>query len=112
MSVYYRVSFGIGLAWCDSYTIKVDEPTTDMGAIVDILIDHLVEEKHSGILDLSDYEWDEEGNLHPIENPTETICPDTFVSGGNCGDVLMHYGDFRIEDVTEQLRETYGEVIV
>ena len=113
MSAYYKVSFGTGMAWLDSYTVKVDEPTTDMQAIVDILIDYLVEERHPNILDMDEYEWDEKGEtLHEIDKSDWIIYPDTFVTGGNCGDVLMHYGDFRIEDVTEQIKETYGDVIV
>ena len=42
MAAYYKISYGTGFAWLQSYVIKVDYPTTDYGALTDILIDYLV----------------------------------------------------------------------
>ncbi len=105
MSAYYEIIFGTGFYWCDRYVVKADEPTTDYGALVDCLIDHLVEKKDNSILDwVGKYEWSDNGNgdnLVSVDDPTDIIYSDEFVVGGNCGDVLMHHGDFRINEISE-----------
>ena len=100
---YYRFYLGTGTAWVDdSYVVETDEPTTDYGALTDILIDYLVSIGDSRILDGNEYEWDDEyETIHPIGDPDWVIYPDEFVQGGNAGDVLHHYGEFRIEEITE-----------
>lgn len=96
---YYEIVFGSGLAWCNRYVMKTETPTTDYGALVDTLIDHLVEKGHNCILNRDEYSWDEGGNLRDEDG--EIIYSDMYVVGGNCGDVLMHYGEFRINEISE-----------
>ena len=101
---YYEILFGSGFYWMERYVIKTDYPTTDYGALTDCLIDYLVEKKHRNIFDWigEGYEWDEEGfNLVKKDDPTDIINSGTFVVGGNCGNVLMHHGDFRINEIPE-----------
>ena len=119
MSAYYEVIFGSGFYDCYRYVVKTDYPTTDYGALTDAVIDYLKEKKHRNIIDWSyedttedvgvtsesatHYSWDTDGNLITLEpnGDTDIIYPDTFVVGGNCGDVLLHYGDFRINEISE-----------
>lgn len=49
--------------------------------------------------------------LHEKENPDWIYYPDTFVQGGNCGNVLMHYGEFRIEEISENEINEDDEII-
>ena len=99
---YYRIIIGTGTAYMDSFVIETDQPTTDYGALTDILIDYLVERGDFRILDGNEYEWDDEyETIHPIGDPDLVIYPDEFVQGGNAGDVLHHYGEFRIEEIAE-----------
>lgn len=101
---YYEILFGSGFYWMERYVIKTEYPTTDYGALTDVLIDYLVEKKHRNIFDWigEGYEWDENGyDLVKENDPTDIIYSDTFVVGGNCGDVLMHHGDFRINEIPE-----------
>ena len=99
---YYRISIGSGGYWMDSYVIETERPTTDYGGLTDILIDYLVSIGDSHILDGNEYEWDDEyETIHPIGDPDWVIYPDEFVQGGNAGDVLHHYGEFRIEEIQE-----------
>ena len=98
---YYRISIGTGTAYVDSFVIETDQPTTDYGTLTDILIDYLVEHGDSRILDGNEYEWDADyETIHPIGEPDWTIYPDEFVQGGNAGDVLIHHGDFRIDEIS------------
>ena len=99
---YYRISIGTGTAYVDSFVIETDQLTTDYGALTDILIDYLVEQGDSRILNGGEYEWDADyETIHPIDDPDWVIYPDEFVQGGNAGDVLRHYGEFRIDEITE-----------
>ena len=100
---FYRITIGSNSYWADSYVIETDHPTTDYGALVDILIDYMVETEDSHILDMvNEYEWDADyETIHPIGEPDWTIYPDEFVQGGNAGDVLTHHGDFRIDEISE-----------
>lgn len=100
---YYRFYLGTGTAWVDdSYVVETDEPTTDYGALTDALIDYLVSIGDSRILDGNEYEWDDEYEaVHLIDDPDSVIYQDELVQGGNAGDVLHHYGEFRIEEITE-----------
>jgi len=99
---YYRISIGTGTAYVDSFVIETDHQTTDYGALTDILIDYLVERGDSRILYEPEYEWDDEyETIHPIGDPDWVIYPDEFVQGGNAGNILHHYGEFRIEEITE-----------
>lgn len=106
MSAYYEVLFGSGGYWMNRYVIKTDYPTTDYGALVDALIDYLEENDKPGLFDYMSegYEWDHDGNgenLVSRTDPTDIIYADEFVVGGNHGLALMHYGDLRINDITE-----------
>lgn len=99
---YYRISIGTGTAYVDSFVIETDHQTTDAGALTDILIDYLVERGDSRILYGPEYEWDDEyETIHPIGDPDWVIYPDEFVQGGNAGNILHYYGEFRIEEITE-----------
>lgn len=99
---FYRITVGSNSYWANSYVIETDHPTTDYGALVDILIDYMVEIEDSHILDMvNEYEWDADyETIHPIGEPDWTIYPDEFVQGGNAGDVLIHHGDFRIDEIS------------
>ena len=114
MATYYKISYGTGFAWVQSYVVKVDYPTTNYQALVDILIDYLVEHDKRNILDMqNEYEWDEDGNIILCEEREKewryVIHLDEFVQGGNCGDVLMHYGEFDIREISEN---EIGELVV
>lgn len=101
MSAYYKISYGTGFYWLQSYVVKVDHPTTDYGLLVDILIDWLVEHDKRNILDMdNEYEWDGD-NIVERKDHSWVHYPDEFVIGGNCGDVLMHHGEFRIDEIKE-----------
>ena len=97
---YYEFIIESGLCECYRYVVKVDYPTTDYGALTDILIDNLVAKGSHNIVDINEYEWDGD-NLREKENPEWIIYPDEFVQGGNCGDVLLHHGEFRINEISE-----------
>ena len=103
MAAYYKISYGTGFAWLQSYVIKVDNATSDYGLLTDILIDYLVEHDKRNILDMdNEYEWDDNGENVVSRDKFKTIhYPDEFVIGGNCGNVLMHYGSFDIREVSE-----------
>ena len=99
---YYRISIGTGTAYVDSFVVETDQPTTDYGTLTDILIDYLVEQGDPRILNGSEYEWDADyETIHSIDDPDLVIYPDEFVQGGNAGDVLHHYGEFRIDEIAE-----------
>lgn len=99
---FYRIDIGTGTAWLDSYILETDYPTTDYGTLVDELIDYLASIGDSRILDGNEYEWDDEyETIHPIGDTDLVIYPDEFVQGGNADDVLLHYGEFRIEEISE-----------
>ena len=101
MAAYYQISYGTGFYWLQSYVVKVDRPTTDYGALTDILINYLVENDKRNILDMqNEYEWDGE-NIVERKDRSWVHYPDEFVVGGNCGDVLMHYGEFNIYEIDE-----------
>ena len=113
---YYRICLGTGFAWCDVYVIKTEYPTTDYGALVDCLIDYLVEKGNRNIFNDEDwetYKWDKNGiNIISKTDPTDIIYADEFIQGGNCGDVLRHYGTFSIDEMGEKEIENYdGNVI-
>lgn len=102
MSAFYKISYGTGFYWLQSYVVKVDEPTTDYQSLTDILIDYLVGHDRRNILDMeNEYEWDENGINIERKDHSNTHFPDEFVTGGNCGDVLMHYGEFHIDEIKE-----------
>lgn len=97
---FYEVLFGSGTYQMYRYVVETEEPTTDYGAIVDILIDYLRENVSGLLLDMDKYEWIEDGTrLVEIANPDWGFNEDEFVCGGNCGDVLVHHGDFHINRV-------------
>lgn len=102
MPTYYKISYGNGTMWLQSYVVKVDRPTTDYGALIDILIDWLVENDRRNILDMeNNYEWDGD-NIRERKDHSWICYPDEFVVGGNCGNVLVHYGTFDITEITEK----------
>lgn len=113
MSAYYRFTIGTGLAWCSTYIVEVDYPTTDYGALTDILIDYLVANKDYRILDMNEgYEWDDNyENIYERNNHAWIFHPDQFVQGGNCSDVLLHYGEFRIEEIQESEIKSRDEIV-
>lgn len=111
MAAYYKISYGTGFYEMQSYMVKVDYPTTDYGALVDILIDWLVEHDRRNILDFGTYEWSDDGNGDMILMDGFEYGPDTYVQGGNCGDILMHYGQFIIREIDEEDLDEDTEVI-
>ena len=101
MPKYYKISYGNGSAWLQSYVVKVDNPTTDYGALTDILIDWLVENDKRNILDMeNEYELDGD-NIRERKEHGWIHYPDEFIIGGNCGNVLIHYGSFDIREIAE-----------
>lgn len=112
MAAYYKISYGTGFAWLQSYIIKVDHPTTDYGALIDILIDYLVAHDKRNILDMdNDYEWDGD-NIVARNDHSWVHYPDEFVVGGNCGDVLIHHGSFDIREIPENEVRDYEVGII
>ena len=97
---FYRISIGSGTAWVDSYVIETEYPTTDYSALVDILIDYMVETGDSHILDPNKYEWKDDDTIY-VYDLDDVMYGDTFVQGGNAGDVMVHYGEFKIDEITE-----------
>lgn len=101
---YYEIIFGSGFYECYRYVMKTDYSTTDYGALTDTLIDYLKEKGHRNIITRENIEVDdcEDGNLYYIiDKDDNKYYDDQYVEGGNCGDVLLHYGDFRINEITE-----------
>lgn len=98
---YYEVIFGSGFYECYRYVLKVDEDTTNYGALVDVLIDYLVEKEHPSILDKNEYFYNANENayVHKLDH-REIIYSDRYVEGGNYNDVLLHHGDFRINKIS------------
>ncbi len=101
MSAYYKISFGSGFAWARVFVMKTEEPTTDYGALTDALIDYLVEQKDASILERHEWKWLEEGNDEIEASYGIIYYSDEYVMGGNCGDVLIHYGMFDITEISE-----------
>lgn len=100
---YYEIIFGSGFYECCRYVITTDYPTTDYGSLIDCLIDYLKEKKHQNILNWGDCIPDEkDGNMIGITDSEENYWGyDEYVTGGNCGDILLTYGDFRINEISE-----------
>lgn len=107
----YRVDIGTGLAWLDSYVIETEQPTTDYGALVDVLIDYLKSVGSDAVLDPSIYEWDEDGNIYYTDDPDWVMYQDEFIQGGNEGDVLYHYGVFDMYEISEDELEPDDVII-
>lgn len=82
---YYEVVYGYQMA-----IVKTDWPTTDYGAITDILIDNLEKE---GV---------KEPYLIPATQAEEEYNPDEYVIGGNHSLALIHNGNFNIMPIPEQ----------
>lgn len=83
----YKVIFGVYPS--EEHILEIDEPTTDYGALVDILIDQL----------------EAEGRKNCFIDPDDTkelggeIYEDEYVIGGNHGLLLYHGGNFLIQEV-------------
>lgn len=109
--MYYEILFGSGTYQMYRYVVETEEPTTDYGALVDILIDYLRENVPGLLLDMDKYEWVDDGTrLEEIANPEWGFNDDEFISGGNYGDVLVHYGDFRINEI--KLNEIGSDIVI
>lgn len=99
---YYEIIFGSGFYECYRYVMQTEEPTTDYGALIDVLIDYLVEQNHGNVVDWDEYEWrEDEDIIYEIANPNCEYNNDMFVVGGNAGNILFHYGTFYINEITE-----------
>ena len=108
---YYRISIGTGTAYVDSVVIETDRPTA-YDTLTDILIDFLSERGDSRILYGPEYDWDDDyRTIHSIYGPDWVIYPSEFVQGGNAGNILHHYGEFRIEEITEDDITDYDIII-
>lgn len=94
---YYEILFGSGLAWCNRYVVKTEYPTTDYGALVDALIDYAREKGYNFIL--TDYEYVNDDVIRDSDG--REYHSDEYVIGGNYGDIIIHYGEFRINEITE-----------
>ena len=101
MSAYYEFIIGSGFYECYTFAVKVDYPTTDYGALTDILIDNLEAQNHRNIVSWAVYELDELGECLVDKDDGETIYCDEWVQGGNHSRVLMHYGTFHIQPIDE-----------
>lgn len=110
---YYRFIIGSGFYQCYQFVVRTERPTTDYGALTDILIDYLVAKGNRNILDMeNEYEWDQNfETIHEKNDPDWIIYPDEFVEGGNYGNVLRHYGEFRIEEISETDLNEYDEIV-
>ena len=110
---YYRFIIGSGFYQCYQYVVETEYPTTDYGALTDMLIDYLVAKGSRNILDMeNEYEWDQDfETIHEKNDPDWIIYPDEFVEGGNYGNVLRHYGEFRIEEISESEINDNDELI-
>lgn len=108
---YYRFIIGSGFYQCYQYVVKTEYPTTDYEALTDMLIDYLVAKGSRNILDMeNEYEFGEDGMIYRKSDGWETY-PDEYVEGGNCGNVLMHYGTFYVEEISENEINEYDELI-
>lgn len=103
-NAFYEIIIGTGFYWCDRYVVETDYPTTNYTALVDALIDYVADKGYSCILDMdNEYEWaDDYESIHERANPERVYYPDEYIQGGNCGDVLIHYGEFRINEILEE----------
>lgn len=114
----YEIIIGSGFFECYRYIIRAEYPTTDYGALTDMLIDYLVENKSNSILDLSDYDdyyFDDDGAIYLTkeeDDEYEVIYPDTFIQGGNHGDILIHHGEFRINEINEDAVDNDVDVVI
>lgn len=88
--IKYEVVYGTGTIYLAIETVEVDEPTTDYSLILDMAIDQMEERGETNQF----VSWEE------IED--NGIGEDEYVTGGNHGLNLMHYGYFEI-------REALGE---
>lgn len=88
--VYYEIVYGY-----DMGIVEVDRPTTDYGALVDILIDGL-EDDGVG-----------EPYLISIDKAEQEYNPDEYVIGGNHGLALVHNGNFMINEITKDKADEY-----
>ncbi len=107
----YRFIIGSGFFQCYQYVIKTEYPTTDYGALTDTLIDYLVAKGSSSILDMDNYEWSEDGETIFSKEGEIAYYSDEFVQGGNCGNVLIHNGEFRIEEISESDINQYDTIV-
>ena len=102
---YYEIIFGSGFYDCYRYVVKTDYPTTDCGALIDCLIDYLKEKRHRNIIlfsECKDYGTDfEEGHDYIVDADGNQFYSDMYLQGGNCGDILLHYGDIHINEINE-----------
>ncbi len=92
--VYYEIVYGYQLA-----IVKVDYPTTDYGALVDILIDGLENDKVG------------DPYLLDLDKAEQEYNEDEYVVGGNHGLALIHNGNFNIEPISyEKVQELQAEM--
>lgn len=81
----YKISFGTGSAWMHTEEVEA----LDESEALDIMIDKLEEEGFEGcFIDWSD--TIEEGG---------DVYEDEYIIGGNHDRLLIHYGNFYIEEV-------------
>lgn len=115
---YYLVTVGSGLAWSYLYIIETEDSTTDYGYLVDELIDYLDINNPDRLIDPAsddaDYTWgeDENGNecLVEINNPYEVAFrEDEYVVGGGQDKILVHCGQFDIQEIDETTAKKYIE---
>ena len=98
----YKITTGSGFYDANIYFVEVDEPTTDYGFIMDIVIDNLDSEGN-----LPDFEWCENDDIM-IDN--ELVNKDEYIIGGNYSKVLVHYGYINIEEATSDDLENYPKI--
>ena len=82
---YYEIVYGYQMA-----IVKTDWPTSDYGALVDILIDNL---EKDGV---------KEPYLLSVDQAEAELNEDEYVIGGNHGLALVHNGNFNIVPIPEQ----------
>lgn len=97
---YLEITLGSGFYWLNQYIMAIDCRTLDVGGAVDILCDYLEEHEDSHVINVDELEWDEDDNL--VDKATKEIVyySDEFVTGGNHGINICHYGDFAINEIS------------
>lgn len=85
---WYQVIYGSGLVYPNAELVRMDEKTTDYGAVMDKAIDQIDSRNEGTFLDEKDLQ----------ENGGDYY-PDEYVIGGNYGKKLLTYGTLDIREI-------------
>ena len=81
---YYEVVYGYYMS-----IVHTDQPTTDMGAVIDVVIDNLEAEGNDGL-------------VVPLDQAESEYNEDEYVVGGNHSLALIHNGNFDIREISKE----------